>query len=276
MAIYQARRGDLGPIVAMAERASSWSVDTMAIGQTFAILCSEDVGRHPAPLTSPDTLFGHGAIDFWVESCRVWPKGRGHSLSEQTVLEIPALILSGDLDPVTPPSRGEAMRKHFPNSLHVIAPGGGHNVSFSGCIPRLIAEFIDAARMAGTRYVVCCCHRAAAIRHVDGGRTAMMALRGLRKTFGSIVAVSDVSFVAANGEVTGLLGPNGAGKTTTLRMLTGALKPERGTVMIDDIDAHRRPFEARARLGVVPETCGTLRPTDGPRASSLFGGTARR
>ena len=144
MAIYQARRGDLGPIVAMAERASSWSVDTMAIGQTFAILCSEDVGRDPAPLTSPDTPFGHGAIDFWVESCRVWPKGRGHSLSEQTVLEIPALILSGDLDPVTPPSRGEAMRKHFPNSLHVVAPGGGHNVSFSGCIPRLIAEFIDA------------------------------------------------------------------------------------------------------------------------------------
>ena len=149
MAIHRARRGDLGPIVAMAERASSWSVDTMAIGQTFAILCSEDVGRHPAPLTSPDTPFGYGAIDFWVESCRVWPKGRGHGLSERTVLEIPALILSGDLDPVTPPSRGEAMRKHFPNSLHVIAPGGGHNVSFSGCIPRLIAEFIDANEWRG-------------------------------------------------------------------------------------------------------------------------------
>jgi pimeloyl-ACP methyl ester carboxylesterase len=149
MAVQQAAGGDVGPIVAMAERASSWSVDTMAIGQTLTILCSEDVGRHPAPAIFPDTVFGRGAIDFWFESCRVWPKGRALSISEQTVLEIPALILSGDLDPVTPPSRGEAMRKHFPNSLHVIAPGGGHNISFSGCIPRLIAEFLDAEEWQG-------------------------------------------------------------------------------------------------------------------------------
>jgi pimeloyl-ACP methyl ester carboxylesterase len=144
MAIHHARRGDLGPIVAMADRASSWSVDTMAIGQTLTILCSEDVGRHPVPTTIADTVFGRSAVDFWVESCKVWPKGRPLTISAQTVLENPALILSGDLDPVTPPSRGEAMRKHFPNSLHVIAPGGGHNVSFSGCVPRLIADFIDA------------------------------------------------------------------------------------------------------------------------------------
>lgn len=84
----------------------------------------------------------------------------------------------------------------------------------------------------------------------------MIALQGLRKTFGSIVAVRDVSFAAVNGEVTGLLGPNGAGKTTTLRLLTGALTPEKGAVLIDGIDAHRQPFDARARLGVVPETVG--------------------
>ena len=84
----------------------------------------------------------------------------------------------------------------------------------------------------------------------------MIALQGLHKTFGAIVAVRDVSFKAMNGEVTGLLGPNGAGKTTTLRLLTGALRPENGTVLIDGIDAHRLPFAARARLGVVPETVG--------------------
>ena len=84
----------------------------------------------------------------------------------------------------------------------------------------------------------------------------MIALQGLRKTFGAIVAVRDVSFEAMNGVVTGLLGPNGAGKTTTLRLLTGALRPENGTVLIDGIDAHRLPFAARARLGVVPETVG--------------------
>lgn len=84
----------------------------------------------------------------------------------------------------------------------------------------------------------------------------MMELQGLRKTFGSTVAVGRVSFVARNGQVTGLLGPNGAGKTTTLRMLTGILSPERGTVTIDGVDVQRDRFAARARLGVVPETIG--------------------
>ena len=84
----------------------------------------------------------------------------------------------------------------------------------------------------------------------------MIVLQNLRKAFGATIAVRDVSFVAADGEVTGLLGPNGAGKTTTLRMLTGVLTPECGRVQIDGIDAHRQPFEARSRLGVVPETVG--------------------
>ena len=101
-------------------------------------------GTSPAPPSLSDTLFGRSAIDFWVESCTVWPKGRALTITAQTVLEIPALILSGAIDPVTPPARGEDMRRHFPNSLHVVAPGGGHNVSFSGCIPRLIGDFIDA------------------------------------------------------------------------------------------------------------------------------------
>lgn len=144
LAIRHAAQGDLGPIVAIAERTSNWSVDTMAIGQTFTILCSEDVGRHAAPASLADTLFGRSAIDFWVESCKAWPKGRPLTITDQTVLDVPALILSGEIDPVTPPARGEDMRKHFPNSLHVVAPGGGHNVSFSGCIPRLIGDFIDA------------------------------------------------------------------------------------------------------------------------------------
>jgi sodium transport system ATP-binding protein len=78
----------------------------------------------------------------------------------------------------------------------------------------------------------------------------------LTKRYGSIVAADDISFVAADGMVTGLLGPNGAGKTTTLRALIGLTRPDHGTATIDGIDVRTAPSAARARLGVLPESVG--------------------
>lgn len=85
-----------------------------------------------------------------------------------------------------------------------------------------------------------------------------MSLRvsGLRKTFGDVVAVDDVSFDAQDGRTTGILGPNGAGKTTSLRMLYGLLRPDRGSVEIDGIDPYQHPRRARARLGVLADSKG--------------------
>jgi len=78
----------------------------------------------------------------------------------------------------------------------------------------------------------------------------------LHRAFGAIEAVRDVSFCAADGQITGLLGPNGAGKTTTLRMLYALLKPDRGRVEIDGIDTQRDLVGARRRLGVLPDSRG--------------------
>jgi sodium transport system ATP-binding protein len=78
----------------------------------------------------------------------------------------------------------------------------------------------------------------------------------LRKRFGQVTAVEGVSFAAPDGAVTGLLGPNGAGKTTTLRMLCGLVRPDSGRVSVDGVDAVARPLEARARLGVLPDSRG--------------------
>ena len=84
----------------------------------------------------------------------------------------------------------------------------------------------------------------------------MIRVEGLRKQFGSVTAVDDVSFVAPDGAVTGLLGPNGAGKTTTLRMLYALMRPDAGRIHIDDIDAVADPQRAQARLGVLPDVSG--------------------
>jgi sodium transport system ATP-binding protein len=84
----------------------------------------------------------------------------------------------------------------------------------------------------------------------------VIRVEGLRKQFGSVTAVDDVSFVAPDGAVTGLLGPNGAGKTTTLRMLYALMRPDAGRIYIDDIDAVADPQGAQARLGVLPDVSG--------------------
>ena len=84
----------------------------------------------------------------------------------------------------------------------------------------------------------------------------MMRVDQLHKRFGAKVAVADVSFEAADGQVTGVLGPNGAGKTTTLRMMTGVLAPTSGRVQIDGVDPAADATAARQRLGVLPDGAG--------------------
>ena len=84
----------------------------------------------------------------------------------------------------------------------------------------------------------------------------MIEVQGVRKCFGPVVAVEDVSFTAPNGRITGILGPNGAGKTTTLRMLYGVLKADVGRALVDGFDAATQPLEVRRRLGVLPDARG--------------------
>jgi sodium transport system ATP-binding protein len=84
----------------------------------------------------------------------------------------------------------------------------------------------------------------------------MIRVQNVRKHFGSVVAVQDVSFSAENGTVTGLLGPNGAGKTTSLRMIYGLIKPDSGSIEVDSHNAVTDPLGAQACLGVLPDQSG--------------------
>jgi sodium transport system ATP-binding protein len=77
----------------------------------------------------------------------------------------------------------------------------------------------------------------------------MTEVEGLRKSFGRIEAVKDVSFRAPNGAITGLLGPNGAGKSTTLRLVCGILRADSGTVRIDGRTAVGDPSLLQERIG---------------------------
>lgn len=75
----------------------------------------------------------------------------------------------------------------------------------------------------------------------------MLALQGLRKVYGDVVAVDGISFDVRPNEIVGLLGPNGAGKTTTINMVLGVLQPDAGTIHIEGLDLARNRSQAIAR-----------------------------
>jgi ABC-2 type transport system ATP-binding protein len=93
---------------------------------------------------------------------------------------------------------------------------------------------------------------AATVEGIDAG-TRVLEARGLRKAFGSLVAVDDVSLTVDRGETVGLLGPNGAGKTTTISMLCGLLRPDAGDIHVAGERMHPRATRPRRLLGYVPQ-----------------------
>jgi ABC-2 type transport system ATP-binding protein len=89
------------------------------------------------------------------------------------------------------------------------------------------------------------------ISNVQNGQA--LVADGLTRRFGDRVAVDQVSFEVAHGEVFGFLGPNGAGKSTTARMLTGFMRPTSGRALIAGFDVSKNASAARRLIGVVPE-----------------------
>ncbi len=84
-------------------------------------------------------------------------------------------------------------------------------------------------------------------------RPAVIDVDRLRKVYGSLVAVDDLSFTVPGGEVLGLVGPNGAGKTTTLRAIAGIVRPSAGTVRIAGLDLAADPVGAKRHLAFIPD-----------------------
>jgi ABC-2 type transport system ATP-binding protein len=97
-----------------------------------------------------------------------------------------------------------------------------------------------------------------AMNGAEAGRSSDVAVtvRGLRKSYGSLVAVSDVDLTIARGEVFGLLGPNGAGKTSIVEILEGQRSRSGGQVEVLGFDPERRERAYRERIGIVPQEGG--------------------
>ena len=100
----------------------------------------------------------------------------------------------------------------------------------------------------------------------------MIEVERLRKSYGDLTAVQDVSFTARPGEIFGLLGPNGAGKTTTIGCISGLLTPTAGHVRVMGHDVVRDGVAARRRLGVAPQEIALYEDLSASENLSYWGG----
>ena len=99
---------------------------------------------------------------------------------------------------------------------------------------------------------------------VPVGDDTALAIRGLVKIYGNLIAVADLSLDIPTGSFYGIVGPNGAGKTTTLTMATGLLTPDRGTAYVHGVDVWGDTQRARGLLGVMPDGMRLLDRLSGP------------
>jgi len=100
----------------------------------------------------------------------------------------------------------------------------------------------------------------------------VLEIRNVRRTFGSLVAVDDVSFTVEPGRLTGLLGPNGAGKTTTVSMIAGLTRPERGSVLVAGEPLSGDTDPKKKKIGLVPQDLALYEEVSARENLRFFGG----
>jgi pimeloyl-ACP methyl ester carboxylesterase len=144
--IARAAQGDYAPLYAGALLVTGDLAEQVSNALHYSVICAEDAPRVNSA-EGAQALANVRAKTLALRAlavCDVWP--RGNALPDQTkpvTSDVPALILSGALDPVTPPANGAEVAKTLRRSRHIVASGYGHIVSPHACGPKLIASFID-------------------------------------------------------------------------------------------------------------------------------------
>jgi pimeloyl-ACP methyl ester carboxylesterase len=151
----RATRGDWAPFVALSQGISGGMSDSINHGMFFSVVCAEDapfITGEAITRVAQGTWFGEQLVRNMLEPCKVWPQGLvPEGYREPVSSPVPTLLLSGELDPVTPPSWGEEAKKTLSNSLHVVVPGVGHNTVVLGCVQSLMADFVKQGSVEGLK-----------------------------------------------------------------------------------------------------------------------------
>lgn len=141
-----AERNDFQNLLALAY-ADEASDENLSVGMQLSVLCSEDATRVTADdvsRQSAGTVFGLHLLRGQLKACELWPRGTiDNRYFDPVTSDVPALVLSGDLDPVTPPGWGDSVAAHLKHARHVTVPATGHGVIGTPCGQNLIRDFIE-------------------------------------------------------------------------------------------------------------------------------------
>jgi pimeloyl-ACP methyl ester carboxylesterase len=149
----RAMAGDLGPFVAAGVGFAGGMESTMALGMFFSVVCAEDAPFFDDAALDREaagTFVGGGPGRAMVRPCRWWPRGEiPMGYRDPVASDKPVLILSGELDPVTPPSWAADAKKTLPNAITLDVDGTGHNTTGVACVRGLMADFVAGSARAG-------------------------------------------------------------------------------------------------------------------------------
>ena len=148
--IHRAAQGELAPLAAQTVMTARQVGDQLASGMQNSVVCNEDVpffssaGSDRAAISR--TYQGADQLDGLLEICKLWPHAPVDAdLHRPLLSDIPTLLLSGEADPVTPPADAERAARGLARHRHLVLRGEGHGQVATGCVPKLMAEFLDEA-----------------------------------------------------------------------------------------------------------------------------------
>jgi pimeloyl-ACP methyl ester carboxylesterase len=145
--VSAALAGDFNPLLAQNLEFADEVAENLSLGMHLSVICAEDVPRiaRDELAAASRGFFGSALIDDFIRACALWPRGPvPRDYYEPVRADTPVLILSGGIDPATPPRHGAEVARTLPNAKHLVAPQLGHGVSLHGCGPRLVDAFIRA------------------------------------------------------------------------------------------------------------------------------------
>ncbi len=143
--IDQAKQDNFDPWLALTDFGNQENNGGVAMGLFLSVQCAEEI---PTLKTREDeiaqSVFPGAYQSFLKDACSVWPIGDVPADYNAPVkVATPTLLLSGSLDPITPPVLGAAAAEHLPNSKHIVINNVGHSITGNGCSDKVIAEFLD-------------------------------------------------------------------------------------------------------------------------------------
>jgi len=146
--IDSASRGNPAPLAAQAQMIVADLGSALSHGMHNSVVCSEDVPYFSDLVIDRQALratyMGTDQVDVLEAVCEIWPAGPVDTdLRAPIRSEVPVLLISGEADPVTPPDNGRRFASDLPLARHLVVAGQGHGVAHVGCMPRLIAEFVE-------------------------------------------------------------------------------------------------------------------------------------